>query len=195
MIGVKLEVSGINEIINVLGRYEAELPGCISRAINRSLEMAKTEQIRKTMEIYYVKRNKLNSTINVFKSTKSSLKGEITSGGRPIGMDHFLLNPKTRPKSGRKMVTGAIKRDGIKNLPNAFIAYYSGKLGAFKRVDGFKEIQGKRKIIKRQKIDRLRGPSAPQMLGNLLILEYLQGYADEKFRMRLEHEIDRVIGL
>jgi hypothetical protein len=195
MIGVKLEVSGINEIINVLGRYEAELPACISRAINRSLEMTKTEQIRKTMEIYYVKKNKLSSTINVFKSTKSSLKGEITSGGRPIGMDHFLLNPKTRAKSGRKMVTGAIKRDGIKNLPNAFIAYYSGKLGAFKRVDGFKEIKGKRKIIKRQKIDRLRGPSAPQMLGNLSILKYLQGYADEKFRMRLDHEIDRVIGL
>lgn len=195
MIGVKVEVSGINEIINVLGRYEAELPACISRAINRSLEMAKTEQIRKTMEIYYVKKNKLSSTINVFKSTKSSLKGEITSGGRPIGMDHFLLNPKTRAKSGRKMVTGAIKRDGIKNLPNAFIAYYSGKLGAFKRMDSFKEIQGKRKIIKRQKIDRLRGPSAPQMLGNLSILEYLQGYADEKFRARLDHEIDRVIGL
>lgn len=195
MIGVKLETTGINEIINTLGKYESELPACISRAINRSLEMAKTEQIRKTMEIYYVKRNKLSSTINVFKSTKSSLKGEITSGGRPIGMNHFLLNPKTRPKSGRKMVTGAIKRDGIKNLPNAFIAYYSGKLGAFKRVNGFKEIQGKRKIIKRQKIDRLRGPSAPQMLGNLSILEYLQGYADEKFRMRLDHEIDRVIGL
>jgi hypothetical protein len=29
----------------------------------------------------------------------------------------------------------------------------------------------------------------------LSILEYLQGYADEKFRMRLEHEINRVIGL
>ena len=37
--------------------------------------------------------------------------------------------------------------------------------------------------------------SAPQMLGNLSILEYLQGYADEKFRMRLEHEINRVIGI
>ena len=127
MIGVKLEVSGINEIINVLGRYEAELPGCISRAINRSLEMAKTEQIRKTMEIYYVKRNKLSSTINVFKSTKSSLKGEITSGGRPIGMDHFLLNPKTRPKSGRKMVTGAIKRDGIKIDRNTGATEKGGK--------------------------------------------------------------------
>ena len=195
MIGVKVEATGINEIINTLGKYESELPGCISRAINRSLEMAKTEQIRKTMEIYYVKKNKLSSTINVFKSTKSSLKGEITSGGRPIGMDHFLLNPKTRPKSGRKMVTGAIKRDGIKNLPNAFIAYYSGKLGAFERTNRFNIIEGKRKKYKRAIIKRLRGPSAPQMLGNLSILEYLQGYADEKFKMRLEHEINRVIGI
>ena len=47
MIGVKLETTGINEIINTLGKYESELPACISRAINRSLEMVKTEQIGK----------------------------------------------------------------------------------------------------------------------------------------------------
>ena len=191
MITARLNIDGLEKSISGIERYKKELPACIARAINRSLEMVKTEQIRKTMEIYYVKKNKLSSTINVFKSTKSSLKGELTSGGRPIGMDHFLLNPKTRAKSGRKMVTGAIKRDGIKNLPNAFIAYHSGKLGAFERTGKF----GFRGNSKRERIRRLRGPSAPQMLGNLSILEYLQGYADEKFRMRFEHEIDRVIGL
>ena len=33
MIGVKLEISGLNETINSLGKYEKELPACISRAI------------------------------------------------------------------------------------------------------------------------------------------------------------------
>ncbi|MEX6493285.1 hypothetical protein [Fusobacterium animalis] len=189
MIGVKLKVSGISEIINVLGRYEAELPACISRAINRSLEMAKTEQIRKTTESYFAQKSKLLSSVNIFKTSKSNLTGSIISSGRVIGLDHFRLNPKTRKKG--KIVQVAVKKDGLKSLPNAFIAYHSGKLGAFERTGRFITKNGR----KRETIKRLMSVSAPQMLGNLSILEYLQGYADEKFRMRLEHEIDRVIGL
>lgn len=189
MIGVKLEVTGINEIINSLGKYETELPGCISRAINRSLEMVKTEQIRKTMGSYYAQRNKLGSSINIFKTNKNVLKGSIISSGKVIGLDHFKLNPKTRKKG--KIVQVAIKKGGFKSLPNAFIAYKSGKLGAFERTGKFITRNNK----KRETIKRLMSVSAPQMLGNLSILEYLQGYADEKFRIRLEHEIDRVIGL
>lgn len=197
MIEVNCEINGINEIINTLGKYETELPLCISRAINRSLEMVKTEQIRKTMEVYYVKKYKLTSGIYIFPANRVSLRGVVMSGGRTIGMNHFLLNPKTRPKRKRNQtVTGAIIKDGLKTLPNAFIAFRDKNLGAFERTGRFKKSKGKRKDeIKREIIKRLRGPSAPQMLGNLSILEYLQGYADEKFRMRLEHEINRVIGL
>ena len=189
MIGVKLEVSGINEIINVLGRYEAELPACISRAINRSLEMVKTEQIRKTTESYFAQKSKLLSSINIFKTNKSNLTGSIISNGRVIGLDHFKLNPKKRIKG--KIVQAAVKKGGYKSLPNAFIAYKSGHLGAFERTGKFITKNGR----KRETIKRLMSVSAPQMLGNLSILEYLQGYADEKFRARLDHEIDRVIGL
>jgi hypothetical protein len=189
MIGVKLETTGINEIINTLGKYESELPACISRAINRSLEMVKTEQVRKTMESYYSQRSKLGSSINIFKTNKNNLLGSIISSGKVIGLDHFKLNPKTRKKG--KIVQVAVKKDGLKSLPNAFIAYHSGKLGAFERTGRFITKNGR----KRETIKRLMSVSAPQMLGNLSILEYLQGYADEKFRMRLEHEIDRVIGL
>ena len=38
------------------------------------------------------------------------------------------------------------------------------------------------------------GPSAPQMLGEDSILEYLQGFMEEKLNMRLEHEIERLMG-
>ena len=189
MIGVKVEATGINEIINTLGRYESELPGCISRAINRSLEMVKTEQIRKTTESYFAQKSKLLSSVNIFKTNKSNLTGSIVSSGRVIGLDHFKLNPKTRAKG--KIVQAAVKKGGYKSLPNAFIAYKSGNLGAFERTGKFITKNGR----KRETIKRLMSVSAPQMLGNLSILEYLQGYADEKFRMRLEHEINRVIGI
>ena len=184
MIGVKVEATGINEVINTLGKYESELPGCISRAINRSLEMVKTEQIRN-----FAQKSKLLSSVNIFKTSKSNLTGSIISSGRVIGLDHFKLNPKTRTKG--KIVQAAVKKGGYKSLPNAFIAYKSGHLGAFERTGKFITKNGR----KRETIKRLMSVSAPQMLGNLSILEYLQGYADEKFRARLEHEINRVIGI
>ena len=189
MIGVKVEATGINEVINTLGKYESELPGCISRATNRSLEMVKTEQIRKTTESYFAQKSKLLSSVNIFKTSKSNLTGSIISSGRVIGLDHFKLNPKTRTKG--KIVQAAVKKGGYKSLPNAFIAYKSGHLGAFERTGKFITKNGR----KRETIKRLMSVSAPQMLGNLSILEYLQGYADGKFRMRLEHEINRVIGI
>lgn len=189
MIGVKVEATGINEVINTLGKYESELPGCISRAINRSLEMVKTEQIRKTTESYFAQKSKLLSSVNIFKTSKSNLTGSIISNGRVIGLDHFKLNPKTRTKG--KIVQAAVKKGGYKSLPNAFIAYKNGHLGAFERTGKFITKNGR----KRETIKRLMSVSAPQMLGNLSILEYLQGYADEKFKMRLEHEINRVIGV
>lgn len=189
MIGVKVEATGINEVINTLGKYESELPSCISRAINRSLEMVKTEQIRKTTESYFAQKSKLLSSVNIFKTNKSNLTGSIISNGRAIGLDHFKLNPKTRTKG--KIVQAAVKKGGYKSLPNAFIAYNSGHLGAFERTGKFITKNGR----KRETIKRLMSVSAPQMLGNLSILEYLQGYADEKFRIRLEHEINRVIGI
>ena len=42
-------------------------------------------------------------------------------------------------------------------------------------------------------IKRLVGPSAPQMLGEENILEYLQGYAQDKFKERLTHELGRLM--
>ena len=110
MIGVKFEVTGINEVINTLGKYEREIPGCISRAINRSLEMVKTEQIRKTTESYFAQKSKLLSSVNIFKTSKSNLTGSIISSGRVIGLDHFKLNPKTRTKG--KIVQAAVKKGG-----------------------------------------------------------------------------------
>ncbi|HEY4534274.1 MAG TPA: phage tail protein [Fusobacterium sp.] len=178
---ITVDLKGIEKIIENNRTLQKELPGCISRAINRSLEMVKTEQIRKTQEHYHIKRTKLFSTVNIFKSSPNILQGRIVSGGRPIGLDHFKLTPNKRLKK-RKILQVEVERTGLKSLPNAFIAYHSGKLGAFIRT-----------TEKRYSIKRLTGPSAPQMLGNISILEYLQGYADEKFNMRLDYEVNRVM--
>lgn len=179
MIFIQLE--GVNETLLTLSSIKEELPGCISRALNRSLEMVKTEQARRTMAKYRVKNSKILSSMNVFKSSKATLEGRVVSGGRPIGLDYFRLTPNTRGKK-KKIVKAEVKRTGLKEIPNAFIAYHSGRLGAFVRTTDTS-----------YPIRRLMAPSAPQMLGNTSILDYLQGYAEDNFQKRLEHELGRVM--
>lgn len=197
MRGFKIEIDGFDETIRNLGEFQKELPSCISRALNRSLEMTKTEMLRKTTGQYTVKRSKLTKTINLFKSTESNLNGSIYSSGERIGLDHFKLTPKKHLY--RKGVKVAVRKGPLKSITSekAFIAYSDGKLGAFVRTGKIGITKSRRTGKKRKQstIRRLRSLSAPQMLGELSILEYLQGYADDKFRIRLEHEIDRVIGI
>ena len=37
------------------------------------------------------------------------------------------------------------------------------------------------------------GLSAPQMLGEMSILDYLQGFMEEKFNMRIDYELGRIL--
>lgn len=193
MLNIKLDESNLRQIENILETMPNQLPGAIARAINRSLAMTKTEQLRRTTSMYTIARGKLAESINVYNASSGNLTGKIYSSGKVIGMNHFKLNPKRRPK-GKKIVTVSIKKDGMKSLPNAFIAYRDGRLGAFERSGNFKSITLKNgKTSKRETIKRLMSPSAPQMLGEMSILDYLQGFAEEKFNMRFEHEMGRLI--
>ena len=79
-------------------------------------------------------------------------------------------------------VNAVVKKGEGGTLPNAFIAYNDGRLGAFVRTSSA-----------RLPIKRLKGPSAPRMLGEMSILEHLQGFVEEKFNMRFEHEIERLL--
>ena len=189
MVRLEIDTNGVNEIIEKYKDECNKIPESVSRAINRSLEMTKTEMIRVAKKKYTVRESKLRNSINIFKSHKHNLNGTIISSGRTIGFDHFKLTPKVRIK--RRILKVEIIRGNQKALPHAFIAYKSGRLGAFERTGTFKSIPGKRKDIRRETIKRLRTTSAPQMLGNKDTISYLQGYATEKFKQRLIHEIER----
>lgn len=190
MVKVEIDTNGIDEIIKKYKDDCNRIPENVSRAINRCLEMTRTEMIRVAKKKYTVRGNKLRNSINIFKSTKNNLSGAIVSSGKTLGLDHFKLTPKVRVKR-RRILKVEIIRGGLKALPHAFIAYKDGRLGAFERTGRFREIVGKRKTIKRETIKRLRTTSAPQMLGNKDTISYLQGYATEKFEQRLIHEIER----
>ena len=179
MFDIKLDPRQLEKVESALSQFPDKFPKAVAFAVNRSLAMTKTEQMRRTTAMYTVARGKLAESINVFNANPGNLVGKINSKGGMIGLDHFKLNPKTRRKT---MVSAVVKKGEGGDLPNAFIAYSDRRLGAFTRETG-----------KSLPIKRRMGPSAPQMLGELSILDYLQGFMEEKFNIRIDHELGRIL--
>ena len=98
MLNIKLDESNLRQIENVLELMPNQLPGAIARAINRSLAMTKTEQLRSSTSMYTIARGKLAESITEYKASSGNLTGKIYSSGKVIGLDHFKLSPKTRLK-------------------------------------------------------------------------------------------------
>ena len=98
MLNIKLDESNLRQIENVLESMPNQLPGAIARAINRSLAMTKTEQLRSSTSMYTIARGKLAESITEYKASSGNLTGKIYSSGKVIGLDHFKLSPKTRLK-------------------------------------------------------------------------------------------------
>lgn len=179
MLEIKFDPGRLQDIEKLLSETPQKLPKATALAINRSLEMTRTEQVRQAKSKYTIKRSDLLADLKIVKANSNTLYGSIESRGSVIGLDHFKLAPRTRNK---KRVKAGVKGHSMKHIPNAFIAYHDGRLGAFVRT-------GEKKLP----IKRLKGPSAPQMLGETTIQEYLQGFAEEKFNMRFEHELGRLL--
>ena len=182
MFEIKIDESQLRFIESNFDNLKGKMPNALANAINRSMEMVKTEALRQATSKYTIKKGELSDSIKFTKSSGGNLTARIVSTGSVIGLDHFKLTPKTRGKY-KKTVNSIVKKGEGGSIPNAFIAYSDGRLGAFKR-----------KGEKRLPIERLMGPSAPQMLGEDSILEYLQRFMEEKLNMRLEHEIERLMG-
>lgn len=182
MFEIKIDESQLRFIESNFDNLKGKMPNALANAINRSMEMVKTEALRQATSKYTIKKGELSDSIKFTRSSGGNLTARIVSTGSVIGLDHFKLTPKIRGKY-KKTVNSIVKKGEGGSIPNAFIAYSDGRLGAFKR-----------KSTKRLPIERLMGPSAPQMLGEDSILEYLQGFMEEKLNMRLEHEIERLMG-
>lgn len=176
-------------------------------AINRTIDMTKTKMLKNATERYTIKRRELTNSLRMRKANYSNLNAEISSFGSVIGLDHFKLYPKKRPKRYiNPLMSSEIKGSKKSQGRNAFIPYKSGFLGAFKRVAATrttklitdkvtkKVIGGGKRIAKRsESIKRLMGPSAPQMLGNKDWLPEVETFMEEKLNERFIHELNRIL--
>lgn len=180
---ITIDAIKFQEVEKELGEYKSKAPVALSRALNRAASNAKTNASKKAREQYNIKAKDINSTINITKANKGSLRAVIKSTGERIPLIKFKVNPSTpRPKKPPKVLKVEVKRGGLKELIGGFVADINGNK-VFKRTSNA-----------RLPIQQLFGPAVPQMLGTSSIKEYIENEATKVFDQRLDHEVQRILG-
>lgn len=181
-INIEIDKKILNELENKIKEAPRQVQKAGVFAVNRTLEMAKTKVLKSTTERYEVKRRDIFKSLRIRKANYNNLNGKIVSEGKVLGLDHFKLSPKKRSKRGQ-IVRVSVKKGERKNFgKSVFIPYRTGKLGAFSRY-----------TKKSHPIQRIMGPSAPQMIGNSDDLLEIEEFMDKKLNERFIHELNRIL--
>jgi len=179
---ITVDADKIKEVEQQLGEYKNKAPVALSRGLNRASASAKTSASKKAREAYNIKAKDIGATINITKATKSSLSAVVKSKGERIPLIKFKVSPSApRPKKPPKVLKGAVKKGGLKDIVGAFVANVNGNK-AFTRTTN-----------KRLPIRQLFGPAVPQMLGSSTVKEFVETEASRVFDQRLDHEIQRIM--
>ena len=159
----------------------------ISRAVTRVLDSMRTELTQRTATRYYITSTEIRKSITARSYTAGDIRhGILTAKGLRIPLAKFKISPKSPSfRMKGKPYQAAVKREGgLKTLaPNAF--YVPSKKQAFRRIApggrGFRNLRV------------LMGPAVPQMLKNEQTLKEVTDKAEEVFKQRFNHEIERLL--
>jgi hypothetical protein len=178
---IDVDKKHIQNVENMLGSFHNQATSAISRAINRAATNVNSNIKKEVRKDYNIKAGDVNATLTKTKANKMNLKAEVKSSGALIPLDKFKVSPKTVNPKRKSQIKIGVKKKGLKTVIGAFVADINGKK-VFQRT-----------TKSRLPINRLFGPSVPQMVGNEEIRSEIERQGQETFNDRLEHEINRIL--
>lgn len=182
MINVEFDRRTLREIENRIGPFTRRTPSAISNAINRAVTNVNSNIKKEVRKEYNIKAKDIQSTLTKTRATKTNLTGEVVSSGDLIALDKFKVSPKTVNPRRKTPIKIGVKKDGLKPVLRAFVT----------DINGLKVMERKGKP--RLPINRLFGPSIPQMIDNDGVREKIIQEGQQMFLNRFDHEINRILG-
>lgn len=169
---IRIEPVNLENIVRQMSLMPQNVERAARSAVRRTLRGGRQDISRKIGQRYTIKVSAVTKTLRI---TSSGLSGEITSRGGRNPLEKFKTRPKRRPK---RPPAGGVFAQVVKgqggNLPHAFL----------QRSGGVYERVGK----KRFPIRRIKGPSAPGMLGNAVVAPDIQAKLAERLGINFAHE-------
>jgi hypothetical protein len=150
----------------------------VASALGRTSSGLVTDAVKGTTKRYYAKSSEVRHSIFVKRAAADNLFSTISVRGRRKPIADYRLTPSS-PSPGRKAsLRGAVKKDGLKSLGDAF--FVKGK-------PYFREGDGSLRLI--------ISPSIPQIVKNPETVTEIEKGARDRFEKRLDHEILRLLGV
>ncbi|MBE0470509.1 MAG: phage tail protein [Methyloprofundus sp.] len=179
---ISVDESHIERANRMLHGLSGAAPKALSRALNRSLENARSNAVKKVREEYTVRARDVRQTIRLTRSKPNQLEGEVRSTGRSLPLSAFSVAPKTVNGKRRSPIRVSVRKGSKQGMNRAFVARVGGSVRVFERVGG-----------RRLPIRQLFGPSVPQMIGNKTVVDFVSIEARKTMDVRLDHEIKRIL--
>lgn len=183
---IRISESGIGRAIVMLDGIPDGVPRAAMAAINKTIAGYRTDAKKEVVKRYEVGARAVHKSIEISRANKSALSAFALSQGKPISLSKFKVKPKRVQRKGRnnKKIAVAVKKGGkMTTLNRAFIVQYKSEhLGV-----------AERETRNRYPIKELYGPSIPKMLENEGVMRTLEGYAEDRLRKNLDHEVYRIM--
>lgn len=157
-------------------------PKALARSINRSVQNARSNIVKSVREEYTAKAKSVRDTISISKASSSKLEAVVKSVSPPLPLRDFQVSPRTENGKRRSPIRVSVKKGNKSSFDKAFVVRTGGTINVFERV-------GKRRLP----IQKLFGPSVPQMIGNDKVITRISDDATAMMEKRLDHEINRLL--
>ena len=181
---ITISASALKRANNALRHISGAFPRAVANATNRTLEGLRTDAVSETKGRYFVKSGDVRKTLTLKRAGAGNMAGAVVSRGSRKNLAEYKLFP-TAPRKGRMAsLKGAVKRDGLKSLGNAFLVRRGGKYRPYTRTG-----------TGRWNIEPFISPAIPQIIKNEETVKAMEKGAEERFSKRLDHEVMRLLGV
>ena len=185
---IEIDDRDLDRAAKLLEAFPGAIDKVSKKAVRAAVKGVKREAIDKIAERYTIQKSRVGGTMRV----KYQGAGAIFSSRGPVNdLSYFKHSPrsipKRRPPKGKYLYSQVVKGQGG-TIAHAFLARMrSGHVGVFQRA-------GHGTSNASLPIQKMAGPSIPQMLGSPTIQSYMEQRLSERFGTALDKEVTTYMG-
>ena len=189
------QMGAAQKILEQMGRQANPI---IARVLNRAITGVRTDITKNVRSVYNVKAQKVRRAVSLDRASKQKLQARADIRSERISLLHFGARPSSASARAPRGGVSVHVKTGRYRIPGTFIPRLpGGGTGVFWRVPGrhmsLRLTAGRSPSKHTQAIEKLTGPSVPQMAENDNVLQGVQQGAVERVQKNLNHEIDRYL--
>ena len=185
---IEIDDRDLDRAAKLLEAFPGAIDKVSKKAVRAAVKGVKREAIDKITERYTIQKNRVGGTMRVGYWGAGAV---FSSRGQVNDLSYFKHNPRSvlkhRPQKGKYLYSQVVKGQGG-TIAHAFLARMrSGHVGVFQRA-------GHGASNASLPIEKMAGPSVPQMLGTPNIQSYMERRLAERLGEALDKEVTTFLG-